>query len=169
MLSFFGIFDRFLYQGYRAFLPYRLCLKSLFIWSNETINIWTHLLGKSTTCKSTTCSLYVLAKHVYFCFFLFLFSYMADRCGGASRGHSVVVFRRLWPVIMLYLGWMFFFGLQLYDNLVVFPEYRKRVTKMELIIGNVSLLCFQICMAMSVCFHVFGCHSEKVCQVRCMT
>ena len=33
--------------GYRAFLPYRLCLKSVFIWSNETINIWTHLIGES--------------------------------------------------------------------------------------------------------------------------
>ncbi|XP_069711159.1 progestin and adipoQ receptor family member 3 isoform X2 [Phaenicophaeus curvirostris] len=32
-------------DGYRAFLPSRLCLKSLFILSNETVNIWSHLLG----------------------------------------------------------------------------------------------------------------------------
>ncbi|KAL5018507.1 hypothetical protein ScPMuIL_004229 [Solemya velum] len=32
-------------QGYRAFLPFSLCLKSLFVWTNETLNIWTHLGG----------------------------------------------------------------------------------------------------------------------------
>ncbi|XP_001365148.4 progestin and adipoQ receptor family member 3 isoform X2 [Monodelphis domestica] len=32
-------------DGYRAYLPSRLCLKSLFILSNETVNIWSHLLG----------------------------------------------------------------------------------------------------------------------------
>ncbi|XP_072448318.1 progestin and adipoQ receptor family member 3a isoform X1 [Chiloscyllium punctatum] len=32
-------------DGYRAYLPSKLCLKSLFILSNETVNIWSHLLG----------------------------------------------------------------------------------------------------------------------------
>uniref|UniRef100_A0A8C0Z409 Progestin and adipoQ receptor family member 3 n=1 Tax=Canis lupus familiaris TaxID=9615 RepID=A0A8C0Z409_CANLF len=32
-------------DGYRAYLPSRLCIKSLFILSNETVNIWSHLLG----------------------------------------------------------------------------------------------------------------------------
>ncbi|XP_032824942.1 progestin and adipoQ receptor family member 3 isoform X2 [Petromyzon marinus] len=32
-------------DGYRAYLPSRLCLKSLFIVSNETVNIWSHLFG----------------------------------------------------------------------------------------------------------------------------
>ncbi|CAH2301768.1 progestin and adipoQ receptor family member 3 isoform X1 [Pelobates cultripes] len=32
-------------DGYRAYLPSRLCLKSLFILSNESVNIWSHLLG----------------------------------------------------------------------------------------------------------------------------
>nr|XP_006011115.1 PREDICTED: progestin and adipoQ receptor family member 3-like isoform X2 [Latimeria chalumnae] len=32
-------------DGYRAYLPSRLCLKSLFILSNETVNIWSHLFG----------------------------------------------------------------------------------------------------------------------------
>ncbi|XP_051475165.1 progestin and adipoQ receptor family member 3 isoform X3 [Apus apus] len=32
-------------DGYRAYLPSRLCLRSLFILSNETVNIWSHLLG----------------------------------------------------------------------------------------------------------------------------
>ena len=30
--------------GYRAFLPTKLCLKSLFTLHNETVNIWSHLL-----------------------------------------------------------------------------------------------------------------------------
>ncbi|OXB84129.1 UNVERIFIED_CONTAM: hypothetical protein H355_012247 [Colinus virginianus] len=32
-------------DGYRAYLPSRLCLRSLFILSNESVNIWSHLLG----------------------------------------------------------------------------------------------------------------------------
>ncbi|XP_046717388.1 progestin and adipoQ receptor family member 3b isoform X2 [Silurus meridionalis] len=32
-------------DGYRAHLPSRLCLKSIFVLSNETVNIWSHLLG----------------------------------------------------------------------------------------------------------------------------
>ncbi|XP_031711276.1 progestin and adipoQ receptor family member 3-like isoform X2 [Anarrhichthys ocellatus] len=31
--------------GYRAHLPSKLCLRSIFILSNETVNIWSHLLG----------------------------------------------------------------------------------------------------------------------------
>lgn len=31
--------------GYRSMLPFSLCCKSLFVWSNETINIWSHLTG----------------------------------------------------------------------------------------------------------------------------
>lgn len=32
-------------HGYRAFLPFRMCIKSLFVLSNESINIWSHLVG----------------------------------------------------------------------------------------------------------------------------
>lgn len=32
-------------SGYRAFLSFRMCVKSLFVMSNESINIWSHLLG----------------------------------------------------------------------------------------------------------------------------
>ncbi|XP_062308039.1 progestin and adipoQ receptor family member 3a isoform X1 [Osmerus eperlanus] len=32
-------------DGYRAYLPSRLCIKSIFILSNETVNIWSHVLG----------------------------------------------------------------------------------------------------------------------------
>lgn len=32
-------------DGYRAYLTSRLCIKSLFMLSNETVNIWSHLLG----------------------------------------------------------------------------------------------------------------------------
>ncbi|XP_031682113.1 progestin and adipoQ receptor family member 3 isoform X2 [Oncorhynchus kisutch] len=32
-------------DGYRAHLTSKLCLKSIFVLSNETVNIWTHLLG----------------------------------------------------------------------------------------------------------------------------
>ncbi|XP_020602180.1 progestin and adipoQ receptor family member 3-like [Orbicella faveolata] len=32
-------------SGYRAFLSVRMCMKSLFVLSNESINIWSHLVG----------------------------------------------------------------------------------------------------------------------------
>uniref|UniRef100_A0A3Q3DSI3 Progestin and adipoQ receptor family member IIIb n=1 Tax=Hippocampus comes TaxID=109280 RepID=A0A3Q3DSI3_HIPCM len=32
-------------DGYRAHLPSKLCLRSIFVLSNETVNIWSHLLG----------------------------------------------------------------------------------------------------------------------------
>ncbi|ESO94939.1 hypothetical protein LOTGIDRAFT_144778 [Lottia gigantea] len=35
----------FILRGYRANLPISTCIRSLFMWSNETINIWSHLLG----------------------------------------------------------------------------------------------------------------------------
>ncbi|XP_077999431.1 progestin and adipoQ receptor family member 3-like isoform X2 [Glandiceps talaboti] len=35
----------FILNGYRAHLPSSLCVKSLFVWSNETLNIWTHMVG----------------------------------------------------------------------------------------------------------------------------
>ncbi|KAL6097094.1 paqr3 [Pungitius sinensis] len=35
----------FITGGYRAHLPSKLCLRSIFMLSNETVNIWSHLLG----------------------------------------------------------------------------------------------------------------------------
>jgi predicted membrane channel-forming protein YqfA (hemolysin III family) len=35
----------FIRHGYRAFLPYALCLKSSLTWNNDTLNIWTHVFG----------------------------------------------------------------------------------------------------------------------------
>lgn len=32
-------------SGYRVSLPFNLCLKSIFKWNNETINVWSHLGG----------------------------------------------------------------------------------------------------------------------------
>lgn len=35
----------FIRSGYRAYLSPQLCLKSMFWWTNETMNIWTHMFG----------------------------------------------------------------------------------------------------------------------------
>uniref|UniRef100_A0A4W5PBK2 Progestin and adipoQ receptor family member IIIb n=1 Tax=Hucho hucho TaxID=62062 RepID=A0A4W5PBK2_9TELE len=40
-----GIQTPYITDGYRARLRSKLCLKSVFILSNETVNIWSHLLG----------------------------------------------------------------------------------------------------------------------------
>jgi len=38
--------DVFIHHGYRSnFAHWKLCLKSVFMWHNETLNIWTHLIG----------------------------------------------------------------------------------------------------------------------------
>ncbi|XP_046962664.1 progestin and adipoQ receptor family member 3 [Vanessa cardui] len=35
----------FIKDGYRKLLPTRLCWESIFWWTNETMNIWTHIFG----------------------------------------------------------------------------------------------------------------------------
>lgn len=35
----------FVVDGYRTTLPFTLCIRSLFTWSNDSVNIWTHLIG----------------------------------------------------------------------------------------------------------------------------
>lgn len=38
-------FNSFITSGYRNILPTRLCIESIFWWTNETINIWSHIFG----------------------------------------------------------------------------------------------------------------------------
>lgn len=38
-------FNSFITRGYRNILPTRLCIESIFWWTNETINIWSHIFG----------------------------------------------------------------------------------------------------------------------------
>nr|XP_036212754.1 progestin and adipoQ receptor family member 3 isoform X1 [Bactrocera oleae]XP_036212755.1 progestin and adipoQ receptor family member 3 isoform X1 [Bactrocera oleae]XP_036212756.1 progestin and adipoQ receptor family member 3 isoform X1 [Bactrocera oleae]XP_036212757.1 progestin and adipoQ receptor family member 3 isoform X1 [Bactrocera oleae]XP_036212758.1 progestin and adipoQ receptor family member 3 isoform X1 [Bactrocera oleae]XP_036212759.1 progestin and adipoQ receptor family member 3 len=38
-------FNPYIRRGYRTFLSTKLCLQSVFWWTNETINIWSHLFG----------------------------------------------------------------------------------------------------------------------------
>lgn len=38
-------FNPFIRTGYRTYLSARLCLESMFWWTNETVNIWSHILG----------------------------------------------------------------------------------------------------------------------------
>ncbi|XP_053678303.1 progestin and adipoQ receptor family member 3 [Anopheles nili] len=38
-------FNPFIRTGYRTYLSARLCLESMFWWTNETVNIWSHVLG----------------------------------------------------------------------------------------------------------------------------
>ena len=37
--------NRYIHTGYRVFLSYRLCLRSLLVLHNESVNVWSHLLG----------------------------------------------------------------------------------------------------------------------------
>ncbi|XP_058063497.1 progestin and adipoQ receptor family member 3 [Anopheles bellator] len=43
-------FNQFILAGYRNYLPVNLCLASVFWWTNETMNIWTHLFGVFMFC-----------------------------------------------------------------------------------------------------------------------
>ncbi|XP_058443283.1 progestin and adipoQ receptor family member 3 isoform X2 [Malaya genurostris] len=38
-------FNPFIRKGYRTILSTKLCLESIFWWTNETINIWSHVFG----------------------------------------------------------------------------------------------------------------------------
>ncbi|XP_038060273.1 progestin and adipoQ receptor family member 3-like [Patiria miniata] len=35
----------FIQRGYLSQLSYKKCIKSTFLWSNETVNVWSHLIG----------------------------------------------------------------------------------------------------------------------------
>ncbi|XP_046745213.1 progestin and adipoQ receptor family member 3 isoform X1 [Diprion similis] len=38
-------FNPYILHGYRGYLTTKLCLESIFWWTNETINIWSHIFG----------------------------------------------------------------------------------------------------------------------------
>ncbi|KAL0280919.1 UNVERIFIED_CONTAM: hypothetical protein PYX00_002071 [Menopon gallinae] len=38
-------FNPFIKTGYRGYLSTRMCIESIFWWTNETINIWSHIFG----------------------------------------------------------------------------------------------------------------------------
>lgn len=38
-------FNSFIKSGYRNILPTRMCIESIFWWTNETVNIWSHIIG----------------------------------------------------------------------------------------------------------------------------
>ncbi|KAK7866648.1 hypothetical protein R5R35_000265 [Gryllus longicercus] len=38
-------FNPYIKSGYRGYLTTRMCLESIFWWTNETINIWSHIFG----------------------------------------------------------------------------------------------------------------------------
>lgn len=38
-------FNPYIRSGYRTYLSTKMCLESVFWWTNETINIWSHLFG----------------------------------------------------------------------------------------------------------------------------
>lgn len=35
----------YILRGYRGYLTTKLCLESIFWWTNETVNIWSHIFG----------------------------------------------------------------------------------------------------------------------------
>ncbi|XP_064632146.1 progestin and adipoQ receptor family member 3-like [Lineus longissimus] len=87
-------------QGYRAFLPFSACVKSLFVWNNETINVWSHLLG-----------------------------------------------------------FVLFFFIMIYDNIIFIPGIHG--TLADHVIITIGLMCYQFCMLCSAGYHIFLCHSER--------
>lgn len=38
-------FNPFIRHGYRTYLSTKLCMESIFWWTNETVNIWSHIFG----------------------------------------------------------------------------------------------------------------------------
>ncbi|XP_058789319.1 progestin and adipoQ receptor family member 3 [Phymastichus coffea] len=50
----------FILHGYRGYLTTKLCIESIFWWTNETINIWSHILGFVLFCGLTFYDLYIV-------------------------------------------------------------------------------------------------------------
>ncbi|EDW67626.1 progestin and adipoQ receptor family member 3 isoform X2 [Drosophila virilis] len=59
-------FNPYIRRGYRTFLSNKLCLQSIFWWTNETINIWSHLAGCILFIGLTIFDLQFLRQHAEF-------------------------------------------------------------------------------------------------------
>ena len=66
--------NQYIWTGYRTFLPPNLCIKSVFMWTNETVNIWSH----------------IIAFGVYFAMMLYNNFYILPSLGGDLWDHVVV-------------------------------------------------------------------------------
>jgi adiponectin receptor len=73
---------------YRTYFSYKLCLKSMFRWHNETLNIWTHLIGALVFILFT---LYTIISNIVYAsmgyniyvadvFIMLIFEFMAINC-----------------------------------------------------------------------------------------
>ncbi|XP_014225082.1 progestin and adipoQ receptor family member 3 [Trichogramma pretiosum] len=50
----------YILSGYRGYLTTKLCIESIFWWTNETINIWSHIFGFALFCCLTFYDLYLV-------------------------------------------------------------------------------------------------------------
>ncbi|XP_014208828.1 progestin and adipoQ receptor family member 3 [Copidosoma floridanum] len=53
-------FNPYILKGYRGYLTTKLCIESIFWWTNETINIWSHIFGFVLFCCLTFYDLYLV-------------------------------------------------------------------------------------------------------------
>ena len=95
-------YNPYILNGYRKRLSFASCLKSVFSWHNQTMNIWTHLLG----------------------FFFFLYYFIKD--------------------------------------IIIYSGHRESLSLTDLMILCTILICYQACMILSVTYHIFDCHSERI-------
>lgn len=59
-------FNPFIRTGYRTALPSKLCWESMFWWTNETINIWSHVFGLFLFIALTIHDVAFLNVHAHF-------------------------------------------------------------------------------------------------------
>ncbi|XP_043515136.1 progestin and adipoQ receptor family member 3 [Frieseomelitta varia] len=56
----------YILHGYRGYLTTKLCIESIFWWTNETVNIWSHIFGWMLFCGLTLYDLCLLNIHAPF-------------------------------------------------------------------------------------------------------
>ncbi|XP_021922005.1 progestin and adipoQ receptor family member 3 isoform X1 [Zootermopsis nevadensis] len=59
-------FNPYIHSGYRGFLTTKMCLESMFWWTNETVNIWSHVFGWMLFMGLTLYDLVLLNIHASF-------------------------------------------------------------------------------------------------------
>nr|CAD7451460.1 unnamed protein product [Timema bartmani] len=59
------MFNPYIHSGYRGYLPLKTCVRSVFWWTNETLNIWSHVFGFWLFLGFTMRDLYILNMYEF--------------------------------------------------------------------------------------------------------
>jgi len=151
----FGVVNDFIHAGYRPPLSYRKCFRSAFAWNNETLNIWTHVLGLAVFVVQLLRFNWVVVPDLQesdsFRHFMSSSSSLASSSSSSSSSFSLsssLLSSSSSSSASSWSSWL--------------PPSPSELTSSITCVWNLSMICFGLCMGFSAGFHLFSCHSLEV-------